>query len=79
MLCPHCPQEGLERFFGTDRANLNSHLRSVHGCDYDGNVKPVPCRKCGADCRGYNRRRTHEGKCTVLVAVECAAPCAAPE
>ena len=47
LLCPYCPQEGLERFFGTDKANLNSHLMSVHGMDAHGNKKVVKCRKCG--------------------------------
>ena len=78
LLCPHCPQEGLERFFGTDKANLNSHLMSVHGMDAHGNKKVVKCRKCGSEWSPYNKRARHEQKCTVLVAVECAAPCAAP-
>ena len=41
MLCPFCPQEAPDRFFGTGRANLNSHPLSVHGTDRDGKPKPV--------------------------------------
>mgnify|MGYP004295337443 CR=1 FL=1 len=64
MTCssPFCPQEGPEKFWGTGRANLNSHLLSVHGTGRDGNKKVVHCKKCGMGCSPYNKRRRHGEK-----------------